>query len=105
VSTVLAGLTAPPILRPSLDAQRHEVARSSALCATIRSTLLRRDIPAANAAIHSLFTVSATLNGAGTKNQQAAAARAYDARLQPTTRGSTRSACSRSGWPSSETGS
>jgi hypothetical protein len=41
VSTVLAGLTAPPILRPSLDAQRHALARSSALCATIRRTLLR----------------------------------------------------------------
>lgn len=81
VSATLDGLTAPPILRPTLEAERAGVKRSVVLCSAIRRALHRRDIPAANAAIHSLFTVSSALNGPSTRKQQAAAARAYDARL------------------------
>jgi hypothetical protein len=81
VSARLHALVAPPILRPGLDAERVAIARSIELCDAIRTALGRRDIVAANKAIHSLFSVSATLNGASTQARQAAAARAYDARL------------------------
>lgn len=81
ISAVLGALHAPPIMLANLDAERRAVARSVTLCNTIRRTLRHRQIAAANAAIHSLFTVSATLNGAQTQAQQAAAARAYNARL------------------------
>lgn len=78
----LDALVAPPILRPGLDAERAAVKRSVTLSNAIRDALARRDIPAANAAIHSLFSVSAGLNGTRTQKEQAAAARAYDARLR-----------------------
>jgi hypothetical protein len=82
VSSVLNALRPPPILQATLVAERKAVARSITLCNTIRSTLHHRQIPAANKAIHSLFTVAAALNGAQTATQQAAAARAYNARLR-----------------------
>jgi hypothetical protein len=81
VSARLESLNAPPILRPPLDAERDAVKRSIVLCATIRRLLLARNITAANAAIHSLFSVSAALNGTKTRQRQAAAARAYDNKL------------------------
>lgn len=84
VNTRLRALVAPPILRPGLEAERAAIRRSVELCDAIRTALGRRDIAAANKAIHSLFSVSATLNGAGTQARQAAAARAYDARLHQT---------------------
>jgi hypothetical protein len=81
VSAKLETLTAPPIVRPAYEAERASLKRSIAYCDEIRAALLRRDIPAANAAIHSLFTVAAALNGDATRRRQAAAARAYDRRL------------------------
>jgi hypothetical protein len=81
VSIRLGRLTAPPIMRPALAAEQQSLTRSIALCTAIRRALLRRDIPAANTAIHSLFTVSAALNGVGTRKRQSEAARAYDARV------------------------
>lgn len=81
VSAVIEGLKASPIMQPALDAERRALERSIVLCATIRRTLLRRDVTAANAAIHSLFGVSAALNGVQTGRQQAAAARAYNERI------------------------
>jgi hypothetical protein len=42
---------------------------------------VRRDAPAANAAIRSLFGVVVEVKGVGTQKAQAAAVRAYDARL------------------------
>lgn len=81
VSGVLDALSAPPFMQPALAAERAAVARSITLCKTIRRALQHRKIAAANAAIHSLFTVSATLNGAKPRTEQAAAARAYDVRL------------------------
>jgi Cu/Ag efflux protein CusF len=82
VSAQLDSLRAPPILHAALVAERGAVARSIVLCNAIRSALQHRQIAAANKAIHSLFTVSATINGAQTQVQQAAAARAYNARLR-----------------------
>ena len=82
VSAKLGRLTAPPIMQPALAAEQQSLKRSIALSAAIRAALLKRDIPAANAAIHSLFTVSAALNGAETRKRQAEAARAYDARVR-----------------------
>jgi hypothetical protein len=82
VSVRLGRLTAPPIMRPALSAEQTSLTRSIALCTAIRQALLRRDIPAANTAIHSLFTVSSALNGEETRKRQADAARAYDARVR-----------------------
>jgi hypothetical protein len=82
VSASLERLSAPPIMQPALSAQQQSLKRSIALSASIRTALLRRDIPAANAAIHSLFTVSAALNGVQTRKRQAEAAQAYDARIR-----------------------
>ncbi|MFZ1880269.1 MAG: hypothetical protein WAU41_08890 [Gaiellaceae bacterium] len=82
LSAVLDSLRAPPIMQAALTAERRAVARSIALCDTIRSTLRHRKIQAANRAIHSLFTVASNLNGAQTQAEQAAAARAYNARLR-----------------------
>jgi hypothetical protein len=82
VNAVLDGLRAPPILQAGLIAERRAVARSITLCDAIRSALQHRQIPAANKAIHSLFTVASNLNGAQTQAEQAAAARAYNARLR-----------------------
>jgi hypothetical protein len=82
VSVQLGHLTAPPIMQPALAAEQQSLKRSIALSAAIRAALRKRDIPAANAAIHSLFTVSSALNGAETRNRQAEAARAYDARVR-----------------------
>jgi len=81
VSAQLDTLVAPPILRPTLLAERHALKRSIALCDEIRSAIRRRNIQAANTAIHSLFSVSAALNGVETSKEQAAAAKAYNARL------------------------
>jgi hypothetical protein len=82
ISVDLNALRAPAILLATLAAERGAVARSISLCNTIRSALQHRQIPAANKAIHSLFTVAAALNGAQTAAQQAAAAHAYNARLR-----------------------
>ena len=82
VSVRFGRLTAPPIMRPALSAEQQSLTRSIALSMAIRRALLRRDIPAANAAIHSLFTVSSALNGEETRKRQADAARAYDARVR-----------------------
>lgn len=77
----LDGLTAPPEFAPALTAERRAVHRSVELSAEIERALLRRDAPAANAAIRSLFGVEAEIKGLGTQKAQAAAVRAYDARL------------------------
>ena len=82
ISARLEALTAPPILRPSLDAERRALTRSIALSAAIRQALDRRDIAAANTSIHALFSVSGELNGPRTQEQQAAAGRAYNARVR-----------------------
>ena len=82
VSAALDSLHAPPILHAALVAERRGVERSIVLCNAIRSALQHRQITAANKAIHSLFMVSATINGEQTQVQQAAAARAYNARLR-----------------------
>jgi hypothetical protein len=81
INAKLATLEAPPILGASQRAERAALSRSILYCDRIRQALDRRNIPAANAAIHSLFSVSSTLNGTRARLQQAAAARAYDARL------------------------
>jgi hypothetical protein len=81
VSAKLDRLVAPPVVRPPLVAEQVALRRSIALSEAIRRAIRRRNIAAANTAIHSLFGVSATLNGIQTRREQAAAAKAYDARL------------------------
>lgn len=79
----LAPSIEPSLLRPTLEAQRSALTRSVALCGEIRRALVLRkpDITRANTAIHSLLTLAATLNGQETRQRQAAAAAAYDAKI------------------------
>jgi len=71
------------LLRPTLEAEQKALGASVALCGAIRRYLapVRPDIPKANAAIHSLLTLAASLNGAQVRKDEAAAARAYDGRI------------------------
>jgi hypothetical protein len=79
----LAPSHAPSLLRPTLQAQQAALTRSVALCAEIRRALAlaKPDITRANAAIHTLLTLAASLNGLETRKRQAAAAAAYDAKI------------------------
>ena len=79
----LAPSPAASLLRPTLEAQQAALTRSVALCGEIRRALalIKPDIPSANAAIHSLLTLAASLNGEQTRKRQAAAAAAYDAKI------------------------
>jgi hypothetical protein len=77
----IARLTAPPLLRPVLGTERAALARSAVLCATIETAFTRQQFTKATAGINALFAVAAGLGGARTRNAQARAARAYDARL------------------------
>lgn len=83
IAPTLAPAHAQSLLRPTLEAEQQALTRSVALTAEIRGTLApkRPNIPKANAAIHSLLTLAASLNGAETRKREAAAARAYDARI------------------------
>jgi mono/diheme cytochrome c family protein len=74
-------LTAPPELRPLLDAERAALRRSVSLCTTIESDLGRHDVAAANKSIQTLFGLASGVNSAEVSRQQVAAARAYNARL------------------------
>jgi hypothetical protein len=80
----LAPSPAASLLRPTLAAQHAALTRSVALCSEIRRSLAlaKPDIPRANAAIHSLLTLAASLNGQETRARQAAAAAAYDAKIE-----------------------
>ncbi len=79
----LAPSIAPSLLRPTLEAQRSALTRSVTLCGEIRRALVlgKPNITRANTAIHSLLTLAATLNGQETRQRQAAAAAAYDAKI------------------------
>lgn len=69
------------LLRPTVAAERSVIARSIRLCDAIRSTLHRGDIDGANAAIHSLLTLTQTVGGDAVRRAQEAAARAYNAKV------------------------
>lgn len=74
---------APSLLRPTLEAQRAALSRSVVLCDELRRTLAGRkaDITKANADIHSLFALAASINGRQTRARQVAVAAAYNAKI------------------------
>ena len=69
------------LLQPTLAEQRRAVRWSVELCDEIRNDLKRRDIASANSAIHTLLTLSATLNGPTVRRAQEAVARSYNAQI------------------------
>ncbi|HET7450283.1 MAG TPA: hypothetical protein VFJ78_06765 [Gaiellaceae bacterium] len=78
----VAGLKATDsLLRPTVAEQRRAVSWSVDLCDEIRADLKRRDIGSANAAIHTLLALSATLNGPTVRRAQEAVARSYNAQI------------------------
>ena len=76
----------PSLLAPLLRTEHDGLARSVVLSRQIQAALKRRDVKTANAAVHTLLTIAATLNGAGTQKAEAAAADAYNARIRRITR-------------------
>ena len=82
IGTGLAPAQAGSLLRPTITAERSVIAKSTQLCDTIRATLGRNDIPGANAAIHSLLTLTQTAGGASVRVAQVAAAKAYNAKVR-----------------------
>jgi mono/diheme cytochrome c family protein len=78
----LDSLGAPPVLRPTLLAERRTLGRAATLSASVAAALTRRDLNAANAAIRQLFNVAASADQASTRRSAADAVRAYNKRLR-----------------------
>ena len=74
-------LTAPPVLLPTLVAERQTLGRTAMLSGTVAAALHRKDVTAANKAIKQLFASAAAAGQASTQRGAAAAAGAYNARL------------------------
>jgi hypothetical protein len=77
----IAPATGTSLLGPTLAAQHSALVRSVALCDRIRNDLRRNRVQKANAAVHSLLQIAATLNGAATQRGETQAARAYNAKI------------------------
>jgi mono/diheme cytochrome c family protein len=78
----LRRLDAPPVLEPSRQAELRTVGRAAQLSGVVATSLRKRDVAAANAAIRRLFASAAAADQAGTRNAAAAAVRAYNGRLR-----------------------
>lgn len=74
-------LSAPPVLRPSLIAERRALRRSVALSAAVEAALAKRDARAVTADIRALSGLAAGPAAVRTRRDQIAAARAYNRRL------------------------
>jgi hypothetical protein len=74
-------LSAPRTLRPGLNAQRAALRRSVALCVSIGAALVVRDSTAVSAGIRELSNLGASNAAKIARQEQLAAARAYNARL------------------------
>jgi len=74
-------LSAPPVLLPTLLAERETLGRVATLSGSAAAALHRRDVSAANKAIKQLFASAATAGQGSTRRAQAAAVRAYNGRL------------------------
>jgi mono/diheme cytochrome c family protein len=75
-------LNAPPVLLPTLLAERETLGRVAAFSGSAAAALHRQDLNAANTAIKQLFASAAAAGQASTKRAEAAAVGAYDARLK-----------------------
>lgn len=81
VPAKLAPAADTSLLGPTLAEQQRAVAWSVRLCDEIRADLKRRDVASANAAIHSLLTIAATLNGPAVRRAGQRVAQTYDAQI------------------------
>ena len=81
VPAKLAPAAAASLLAPTVSEQRRAVAWSVKLCDEIRADLKRNDVASANAAIHSLLSIAATLNGPAVRRAEARVAKSYDAQI------------------------
>jgi len=82
VADELNDLGAPPVLRPTLLAERRTLGHAAALSDSVAASLKRRDLDAANTAIRQLFNVAASADQSSTRRSAADAVRAYNKRLQ-----------------------
>ena len=82
----LAAAPEPSLLAPTIAEQRRAVAWSVRLCDEIRADLKRHDIDNANAAIHSLLTIAATLNGPALARAEQRVAQNYNAQIDRLTK-------------------
>lgn len=81
VLTQLGRLSAPPTLRPALDAERVALRRSVALCASIESSLERHNAKQTAAGITALSSLGTQTSAARVRGELVAAAKSYNARL------------------------
>jgi hypothetical protein len=81
IAAELDRMSAPPELRPALNAERRTFHRSAALSDAIATALAKQDVNAGNAAIRELFGTIAGANSAATQRAEAGAVRAYNKRL------------------------
>jgi mono/diheme cytochrome c family protein len=78
----LRPLDPPPVLKPTVLAERRVLSQSVALCALIAQRLHNRQVDAANAAIRKLFlTVATGVAAADDRRAESAAMKAYNARV------------------------
>jgi mono/diheme cytochrome c family protein len=77
----LEQLNAPPVLHPTLVAERKTLGRTATLSGSVAAALHRKDVSGANKAIKQLFASAAAAGQASTQRAAAAAAAAYNARL------------------------
>ena len=79
VVATLDGLTAPPVLAPTLKGERDALRRRVEPSAAVEAALRKKDVKAANASIGSLFAIGS--DAVRTRNAEIVAARAYNARI------------------------
>ena len=95
VAASVSRLSAPPLLRPGLTAERNALAQSLLLSGKIATAFSHQRVAEANAAIKSLFGTVSGVSAAKVRSEQDAAARAYNARLAEIKKLSTRIAVTR----------
>jgi hypothetical protein len=74
-------MSAPPTMRPALDAEREALGRSLALCTSIETALAKHNAKKTAAAISALAGLGAEKALVRAQRNQIAAAKAYNARL------------------------
>jgi hypothetical protein len=77
----LGRLSAPPTLRPALDAETAALRRSVALCASIESSLEKHNAKKTAAGVTALSSLGTQTSAARVRGELVAAAKAYNARL------------------------
>jgi hypothetical protein len=78
----LRALSPPAVLQPTWQAELRTLGRAAALSGSVAGALGRRDVSAANKGIRELFTTAAAADQASTRQDAAAAVRAYNGRLK-----------------------